>query len=401
MLIPAETAVVDALDGEAAPMLAQVEAWSAINSGSHNRAGLALQAEALAEAFAPLGGEQALIEGDTSEAIAADGATRTLAHGRHLRQTVRPDARVQVLLTGHMDTVFATDHAFQTPRWEAAGRLNGPGVADMKGGLAIMLAALKAVERSPAADALGYTVLVNADEEIGSPSSRRLLAEAATRARWGLTYEPSYLPDGTLAGARWGSGNFAAVIAGRAAHAGRNPEDGRNAILAAADLALRLAALVGPECRVNPSKIDGGGPTNVVPALAVLRFNVRPRSVAAQADAQTAVARAIAEVAAAHEVAITLSGDFARPPKPLDETQQRLFAVVEDCARDLRQPFATRESGGVCDGNNLAAHGLPVVDTLGARGGAIHSAAEYLLTESLVERAKLSSLILMRLARRA
>ena len=383
------------------PMLDRTLAWAAINSGSGNLPGLALQAEALAEAFAPLGSTPSLVEGAPVTRIAPDGSTVDVRHGRHFRQVIRPDAPVRVLLTGHMDTVYPADHPFQTCRWEAPGRLNGPGVADMKGGLSLMLAALHAVERSPAAHRLGYEILIDADEEVGSPSSAPLLAEAAQAAHWGLTYEPAPTPEGAFAGARWGSGNFAATITGRSAHAGRNPEDGRNALTAAADLALRLEALIGPDLRLNPARIDGGGPNNVVPDRAVLRFNVRPRNLAAQAEAEAAIAAAITAVAAAREVEIALHGSFARPPKPLDENQRRLFTILEQATADLGLPYETRETGGVCDGNNLAAHGLPVVDTLGVRGGAIHSADEYLLTESLVERARLSALLLLRLAARA
>ena len=112
----------------------------------------------------------------------------------------------------------------------------------MKGGLAVMLAALKAIEASPRADRIGYEVVINSDEEVGSLSSAPLLAQAAGGKRAALTYEPAALPDGTLAGARPGSGNFAIVVRGRSAHAGRNPEDGATRLLAAADLALRLDA---------------------------------------------------------------------------------------------------------------------------------------------------------------
>jgi glutamate carboxypeptidase len=397
MLNAAETAVTDALGGEGATMLARIERWAAISSGSANLPGLALMAEALAHAFAPLG-EPELVPAQPSEAVGPDGTVRAAEHGAHFRLRVRPEAPVQVLLTGHMDTVYGTDNPFQSCRWEGEGRLNGPGVADMKGGLSVMLAALQAIERTPAAERLGYEVLIGSDEEVGSPSSAPLLAEAAGRAQWGLTYEPSTTPQGAFASPRWGSGNFAATVTGRSAHAGRNPEDGRNALLAAADLALRLEALIGPDCRVNPARIDGGGPNNVVPSSAVLRFNIRPRSAAAQAVAQAGIADAVAEVQARREVAITLYGRFARPPKPHDAVQARLFALVRDASADLDLAYETRESGGVCDGNNLASHGLPVVDTLGVRGGAIHSPAEYLLTESLVERARLSALLLLRLA---
>ncbi len=386
--------------GEAAGrrMLARVEAWAAINSGSGHLPGLALQAEAMAEAVAPLADAVELLEGPAEPLAAPDGSIVPRPHGRHLRAIRRPDAPVRVLLTGHMDTVFGPDHPFKTLRWEAPGRLNGPGVADMKGGVAVMLEALAALEASDAAHRLGWELLIVSDEEVGSPASCGLLAEAAARAHWGLTYEPASLPDGTLAGARWGSGNFAAIITGRAAHAGRNPEEGRNALTAAADLALRLEALRGAEIRVNPARIDGGAPNNMVPERAVLRFNVRPRSLAAQAAAEAGIAAAVEAVAAAREVSIHLHGGFARPPKPLDAVQRPLFDLVQAAAADLGQPLAVRESGGVCDGNNLAAHGLPVVDTMGVRGGAIHSAREFLLADSLVERARLSALVLHRLS---
>jgi glutamate carboxypeptidase len=213
----------------------------------------------------------------------------------------------------------------------------------------------------------------------------------------GLTYEPA-LPDGTLAGARKGSGNFSAVVTGRAAHAGREPEKGRNALLAAADLALRLKALTHGGLTVNPAKIDGGGPNNIVPDHAVLRFNMRPSTPADQAAAQAALGALIGEIAAQHEVATELHGGFNRPPKPMDSVQQKLFDLVKDCGGALGLPIGWRDTGGVCDGNNIAALGLPVVDTMGVRGGSIHSSDEFMIVPSLVERAKLSALVLMRLA---
>jgi glutamate carboxypeptidase len=223
------------------------------------------------------------------------------------------------------------------------------------------------------------------------------LIEAAARCHLGLTYEPA-LPDGTLAGARKGSGNFSAVVTGLAAHAGREPEKGRNALLAAADLALRLKALTADDLSVNPAKIDGGGPNNIVPDAAVLRWNMRPSTPVAQARAQAAVAALVAEISAAHDVQIHIHGRFARPPKPMDANQTRLFELVRDCGAAIGLAIGWRDTGGVCDGNNIAATGLAVVDTLGPRGGAIHSPDEFLCVDSLVERARLSALLLMRIA---
>jgi glutamate carboxypeptidase len=261
-----------------------------------------------------------------------------------------------------------------------------------------MLAALKAAEASPLASRFGYEVVINSDEEVGSAASGALLTQAARGKHAALTYEPAALPDGTLAGARPGSGNFSILVRGRSAHAGRNPEDGRNALLAAADLALRLAKARGPRLSVNPARIDGGGPNNVVPDTAVLRVNMRPATPEEERRARSELDAAVAMVAAAHEVAITVHGGFGRPPKPLSPIAERLFGLVRDCGASLGQTIDWRPTGGVCDGNNIAATGVPVVDTMGARGGAIHSEEEYLIPESLPERASLSALTILRLA---
>lgn len=379
-------------------MLRQVEAWAAINSGSRNLDGLARVAGKLADAFSSLPGAITLVDPAPVDAIDAMGRPYDLPHGQHLHLTVRPEAPLQLLLTGHMDTVFGVDHAFQALTWLDAGTLGGPGVADMKSGIAVMLAALAAVEASPAASGIGYEVVLNSDEEVGSLASAALLAQAAQGKRAALTFEPSALPDGTLAGARPGSGNFSFTVRGKSAHAGRNPEDGRNALIAAADLALRLKAAVGPGLSVNPAKIDGGSPNNVVPDLAILRVNLRPATVEDQARAQGLIETSVADVAERHDVAIDVHGHFARPPKPMTPELEALFGLVAQAGADLGQTIGWKSTGGVCDGNNIAACGVPVIDTMGARGGSIHSMEEYLIVESLGERAALTALTILRLA---
>lgn len=391
-----EDALVATIDQAA--MLDQVERWAAVNSGTRHLAGVGRMAALLADAFAVLPGEIMLVEPEPAEAVAADGSVAGIAHGRHLHLRVRPDAPVQMLFTGHMDTVYPADHPFQTLTRRADGTINGPGTADMKGGLAVMLAALRAVEAAGAAQ-LGYEVVINSDEETGSLSSAALLARAARGKVAALTYEPA-LPDGTLAGARGGTGNFSIVVRGRSAHAGRNPEDGRNAIVAAAALAVRLAEAHAPGLAVNPARIDGGGPNNVVPDLAVLRVNFRPAAAAEIARARAAIDAAVAEVAAAHDVAIAVHGGFNRPPKPLDTGAEALFGLVAAVGADLGIPIAWRATGGVCDGNNIAAAGVPVVDTMGVRGGAIHSSDEFMIVDSLAERAALSALTIHRILRK-
>ena len=394
-----ERAVVERAGAE--PMLDQVLGWAAVNSGSRNLAGLERMADLLVDAFAALPGLIRLERPATVKSVDALGNSKEIEHGRHLHLTVRPTAPVQLLFTGHMDTVYGADHAFQETSWLEDGVLGGPGVADMKGGLAVMLAALKAVEHSKLADRIGYEVIINSDEEVGSPASSALLAEAARGKRAALTYEPAALPDGTLAGARPGSGNFDFVIKGRSAHAGRNPEEGRNAVVAVAELALRLSMSKTPGLSINPAKIDGGSPNNVVPDLAILRVNMRPRTMDDQEIASRLIAKALDETAAAHEVYIEAHGGFGRPPKPLTEEAEALFGLVRQAGSDLGQSIIWQPSGGVCDGNNIAACGVPVVDTMGVRGGKIHSMEEFLIVDSLAERAALSALTVLRLAEAA
>jgi glutamate carboxypeptidase len=381
----------------AEPMLDHTRAWAAINSGTRNLAGLKVLADTLTDAFAALPGDVALVDPTPAESVSPDGKVNAIDHGRHLVVRVRPESAVRMLFTGHMDTVYPVDHAFQDQRFLDANTLNGPGVADMKGGLALLLAALKTVEASPLASRIGYDVMINSDEETGSFSSSALIAELARGKVAALTYEPAFA-DGTLAGARGGTGNFSIVVYGKSAHAGRNPDDGRNAIVAASDLAVRLFAAKQEGLAVNPARIEGGGPNNVVPELAILRINFRPSSPDAIARARATIDDAVAQVAKERDVRIELHGSFNRPPKPIDDGAAKLFALVRGVGADLDLDIGWKATGGVCDGNNIAACGVPVVDTMGARGGAIHSADEFLLVDSLAERAALSALTILRIA---
>ena len=398
-LSPLERAMIDGIDQAA--MLAQMQHWCAINTGTGNLAGLAEQAGLLADAFAQLPGDVSLIDAHIVEAMGADGLAKSIENGRHMVLRVRPESARRVLLTGHMDTVFPASDRFQQLTWLDDQTLNGPGVADMKGGIAVILAALQAFETAPNSAQLGYDVLINSDEETGSLSSAALIAELAAGKHAALTYEPSALPDGTLAGARGGSGNFSIRIKGQSAHAGRNPQDGRNAIVAAAALVLGLKALECEGLGINPAKIDGGSANNVVPDLAVVRFNIRPASLQLAETFHAGLQHLLPKLQVEHGVQFSVQGGLSRPPKPLDLPAEKLFNLVKDCGETLGQPIRWQHSGGVCDGNNIAACGVPVVDTMGVRGGAIHSPEEFLIVASLAERAALSALVLHRLSERA
>jgi glutamate carboxypeptidase len=392
-----ENTLLNQINAAQTAMTDQVMGWSAMNSGSHHAAGLEHMRRALAKRLSTLPGQLHTVSASPAYGVDATGKNVALVHGANIHMIVRPDAPLQCLLAGHMDTVFGQAHPFQTPVWRDGKSINGPGTADMKGGLTVMIAALEALETSPWAQNIGYQIIINADEEVGSLGSAALLEQSAKQTHIGLVFEPA-MEDGTLAGARKGIGNYTALVRGKAAHAGRNPQDGRNAIVAISDLMLRLSAIKSDGISINPARIDGGGPTNVVPDVAIGRFEVRIDTHEQRQLAEAKVQELVQTVARYHDVTIDLHGRFHRPPKPMDAIQAGLFAAIKACGSDLDIPIGWRATGGCCDGNNLAATGLPVVDTLGVRGGAIHSADEYMIVDSLAERAQLVALFLMRIA---
>ncbi|QJB70908.1 hydrolase [Parasphingorhabdus halotolerans] len=381
------------------PLLDRTLSWSGVNSGTTNLAGIKTVAGMLADAFSALPGDVSLVDPSPVEAVRTDGTIDQVERGQHLVASIRPDAPTRILLTGHMDTVFPADHGFQKITELEPGILNGPGLADMKGGISVMLGALQLLEQSDVADRIGYDIMINSDEEVGSGSSAALIEQLAKGKTAALTYEPA-LPDGTLAGERGGSGNFSIIFIGKSAHAGRNPDEGRNALIAAADMALRLKAIHREGLSVNPAKIDGGGPNNAVPDHCILRVNFRPKSLEDQAEAQMRLDQLIPAIAKEHDLDVHCHGGFGRPPKPIDPQAQKLFGLVKQCGAELGLDINWRGTGGVCDGNNIAACGVPVVDTMGVRGGAIHSSDEFLIVDSLVERTQLSALTIMRIAER-
>ncbi|RZO67112.1 MAG: hydrolase [Parvularculaceae bacterium] len=387
------------LDGRRADMTETLKSWCDVNSGSRNLDGLAQMRDLLADAFARLGADVEIVPSQAHEIVTNDGRIVTQPVGDCLRIVKRPQAPVRVMLAGHMDTVFPKDHAFQSWRMIDADTMNAPGSADMKGGLLVMLHALDVLEQSSVADQIGFEVIVNADEEIGSHGSLKLIGEAAQRAHFACVYEPS-LADGTLAGARKGSGNFSAIFSGRSAHAGREHHLGRNALIAAARFADQMDRLSGGRdgLTVNVARIEGGGPNNVVPDRAVVRFNIR---VELSDDADWVTQRIdelIAETNGLDGYGAQLHGGFGRPPKPMTPQLEAFFNAVKAIGVELGQTIAWKATGGCCDGNNIAAVGTPVIDTLGVRGAHIHSTDEYVRLDSLEERAKLSALLLMRVA---
>lgn len=371
----------DWFDQRSQDMERQVESWCQIPSGSESADGLKRMEDALGEAFRLL---PCTIE-----------SVEPRPHGPTVfRASCRPDAPVQVLLVGHRDTVYGDESPFKRCDRPRPGILRGPGVADMKGGLVVLLNALLAYERFAADENLGWEVLIVPDEEIGSPLSRDLLQAAAKRHSVGLVFEPAV--SGALVRGRMGTGVFRAVCRGRSAHAGRALKDGRNAILGLAGFLVGLEAIheTFPGILLNVGTIRGGGTVNVVPDHCEADINLRAAHPELLAPALAWIESQADRVRAREGFGIEFSGKMSRPPKVVGPVEERLFAHLQEVSREIRLDLAWTDVGGASDGNLLSEAGLPTLDGLGVRGGALHSPEEFLELDSLAERAWLSARLL-------
>jgi glutamate carboxypeptidase len=398
-LVAMQDALLNWIDTQHHRMVSLVTRWCNINSGSRNLPGLATMLAELKTAFAPLDGEMKKIAVPPETVIDNTGHAVAMPLGNALSIRKRPAAPTQVFLCIHMDTVYGPDHTLQTVRQIDARTLNGPGVADAKGGICVMLLALEAFEKTEAAKNIGWEVLLTADEELGSPGSAALLTESARRNQLGLIFEPAHA-DGALVGERKGSGNFTFVIHGKSAHAGRDFHQGRNAIHAAARLVTALDDINRSHLgvTVNTGRIDGGGPTNIVPDLAIIRSNIRIPAHLHRQQIEADLLRIVEVANQTDGITVEMTGGFNSPPRPMDLATTRLYEKLAECGRQINLPITWHASGGVSDANKLAAAGLPVIDTLGPCGGDLHSAEEFLLTDTLAQRAKLVALFLQSLA---
>ena len=371
--------------------------WCEISSGTYHLPGLAKMSHALAETFGVFG-DVRRIDLPASTQIDSAGVEIALPLGQALSIVRRPNAPLRVLLLIHYDTVYGPENPFRQVRVLPNGHWNGPGVVDAKGGIVVMLAALHALEASPLAERIGWEVILNPDEEIGSPGSAKLLDEAARRNDFGLLFEPA-LADGSLVGERKGSGNFTIVVRGRAAHAGRDFAAGRSAVVALANLIVQ-ASDRSAGITLNCGQISGGGAVNIVPDLAIGRFNARISRPEEAGQIVDLFHELIAEANQRDGITATLHGSFSSPPKLLDAGSIKLLESARICGEQLGMELRWQSSGGTCDGNRLAAAGLPLIDTMGPVGGALHSVGEYLHPQSIAARAKLTAVLLMRAARR-
>jgi len=387
------------IDKERAAMVSQLKTWLNIHSGSTNVEGLALMQEELKKAFSVLKQEIEVVPLPERIVFDLHGDMQKASLGKVLRIRCRRESAVQVLFVGHMDIAHPRDKALEKSKRPSRDIITGRGTADMKSGLVIMLAALKSLEMSPFSKKIGWTVLITPDEELGSPGSSPLLLEEAKRHHLALVFEPA-LADGSLVSARNGSINYLITVRGKSAHAGRDFDKGKNALTSVARLAIGADSLTDRTegITVNVGYLVGGGALNIVPDQAVCGINIRIKNDSDGIIIKKKIEK-LTEVENYREgITVAAHIQTERPPKVFDRRTRALFEALKRCGEKLGIKIVWKRTGGVCDGNTLASTGLPVIDTLGATGGKLHTADEYVSIISMMQRAKLASRFLLQIA---
>jgi glutamate carboxypeptidase len=364
-------------------MIPLLTSWANIPSTSNNLAGLHAMRKALMEAFLPLDAEIYELPLPPIKRCNDQGIWNTVEMAPALSFQKRKNAKNQLLFCGHMDVVLSG--------WEvteAEGKLYGPGVCDMKGGLIVLLEALKKLEKHPLKKEIGWEVFINPDEEMGSPASSVLFKDIAARHTTCLIFEPA-MADGSIVINRKGSCNFTAIAKGVSAHAGRDFFSGKNAIVALSAFCVDIQKLIdkGKDVTLNVGAMTGGIGSNTVPDFAMAKINIR-----AWEDLEKVISD-FYEIAKKHT--IELYPTTNRPPKPLNEKNLALFSLLVQSAKKLGITLKGTKSGGVCDGNNFSSLGLATLDTLGPIGGNLHTKQEYLQIDSIQQKIDLTFQLLL------
>jgi glutamate carboxypeptidase len=321
----------------------------------------------------------------TAETVSADG------FGKHLRLKFRLPGREkdgQILGLGHSDTVWPLGTLKTMPFRQAEGRLWGPGVLDMKSGLAFFLFAMRALRDLDVEVAREVVLLVVSDEEVGSTSSRSVIEAEAGRSDCVFVLEPGTGLTGKLKTARKGVGNYTVFIEGKAAHAGVDFENGASAIVEAARQVIQIAGFtdLARGITVNPGVMRGGTRTNVIAAEARVEVDIR---VARLADADTLEEKFRALRPFDARCRLRVEGGLNRPPMERSEAIVALFAKAREIGAGMGVEIDESATGGGSDGNFTAALGVPTLDGLGAVGEGAHAANESILVERIADRVAL------------
>ncbi len=380
-------------------MLAELAAHVAIPTGKGYEPGLNQYREALVKRLSALTGTIDRVPG-----VPRPGWIDVVSRPQKAQPPVTIVARHHVsdelprlLLAGHIDTVHDPDGSFRTLTVAPDGKTAlGPGAADMKGGILLAVHALEALHRCGAT--INWTFLLNSDEETGSFHSDPALEAEAKRHDFGLALEPA-LPGGALAIERMGSGQFKIEVHGRSAHVGRDFASGISAVTRLGEIIAEIGKWPRPEegLIINVGPLKGGSVTNAVADYAACWGNVRFGNETLAAELAEKLLALVTPVDVLPRVVV--HHRWNRPAKPLIEATRRLADRAGSVAESLGQKLPFTKTGGVCDGNILQHAGLPTIDTLGVRGGGLHTTDEWVEVASLVERSQLLACLMLDLAR--
>ena len=304
--------------------------------------------------------------------------------GNHIRATLG-NGSPQVLLLGHFDTVWPNGQTERMPVYEQDGRLYGPGVYDMKAGIAIAILAIRALKAQDALLGQRIVVLLTSDEERGSLTSRRLIETEAGRSNAVLVLEPS-LPGGAAKTARKGVGEFELKVDGVSAHAGIEPHNGASAIHELARQVVALEPLREAGISVNVGLVEGGSRPNVVAEQARCVIDVRVDSAK---DCLTVEKTLNGLKPLLPGTSIQLTGGFSHPPFERTEEVVALYELAKAVASELDYDLGEGPTGGASDGNLTASLGIPTLDGLGAIGAGAHALHEHVEIAELPWRAAL------------
>jgi glutamate carboxypeptidase len=317
--------------------------------------------------------------------------------GDHVRATFpgADDAR-SVLLLGHFDTVWDVGTIERMPFRAEDGRLHGPGIFDMKAGIAVSMLAMRALEAA-GGPRPAVTMLWTTDEEIGSGTSRALIEEEARRSMAVLVLEPS-LPGGAAKTGRKGCGDFELTVRGVSAHAGIDPGKGASAIHELGHQIVALERLQNLErgISVNIGIVRGGSRTNVIADEAHASIDVRARTMADAGEVERAIRELSPRVPGTR---LEITGGFGRPPLERTDGVAWLYGVARDAAHEFGVELREGSTGGGSDGNFTAALGVPTLDGLGPEGDGAHAWHEHVRQQDLCWRAALLTAVLVKLAR--
>ncbi|MCA9407643.1 MAG: hydrolase [Candidatus Omnitrophica bacterium] len=387
-------AIMQWIDEQQPLMLDLLVNWSNLNTYTFNLDGINQFADKIADTFSHLTDNIERIPAEDYEYVDEKGNVRKKILAPALMLSKRLDAPQKGLFVIHLDTVYPPEESIQTKIDKDKGVLQGQGVVDAKGGIVVMLKALEAFERSPVAKNLGWRVVLNTDEEIGSPGSADFLQKYAKESDIGFVFEPC-MANGNLIGSRKGSGNFAIASHGKSAHAGRAPHLGKNAIEPLMKCLLEIGQLNGSREKiiVNVAMINGGSALNIVPDRAVGRFNVRVEN----SNDQKFIEEELIRIVSKYEN-LKLYGKFQSPPRIIKGKTLKIYEKIRDSAHELGMKIDIGATGGVSDSNRMEAAGLSTIDSLGVQGDHLHSPDEYMEIKSLTERTKLVTLSLLQWA---